>query len=76
MFKNDLSFTFAFFTALNSLAEIICSKLSILKAKFMVFKNNYGLDSLCLACYVVYKSISSMQAYVMVTFMVFVNVDL
>ena len=76
MFKNNLSFTFAFFTALNSLAEMIGSKLSILKANFLVFKNNYGLGSLCLACYVVYKSISSMQAYIMVTFMVFVNVDL
>ena len=42
----------------------------------MVFKNNYGFGSLCLACYVVYKSISSIPAYIMVTFMVFVNVDL
>ena len=42
----------------------------------MVLKNNYGFGSLCLACYVVYKSISSIPAYIMVAFMVFVNVDL
>ena len=40
----------------------------------MVFKNNYGFGPLCLACYAVYKSISSMQAYFKVYYGIFYGI--